>query len=72
MSLRAATTNRVTTGNDDEGSRLVPLAVLALMLLLAGLGWWLLQRFSEASKIQDCVMSGRKNCAPIDPDSIGK
>jgi hypothetical protein len=36
------------------------------MLLLAGVAWFVLQKVSDMAAIQDCVMSGRNNCAPID------
>ena len=45
------------------GSLLVVLAVL----LLAGGGWLLVSQLMADSKLQDCVMSGRKNCASGDP-----
>lgn len=43
--------------------------VLALLLLvvLAGGGWLLVRQIMADSKLQDCVMSGRKNCAPVSP-----
>ena len=47
-------------------------AVLFSLLLLAALfigGWLLVRRLQADAKIQDCVMSGRKNCAPIDTGS---
>jgi hypothetical protein len=28
----------------------------------------LLERMADDNKLQDCVMSGRKNCAPLDPN----
>jgi hypothetical protein len=37
------------------------------MLLLAAGGWFLFERLSADSAIQDCVMAGRSNCAPLDP-----
>jgi hypothetical protein len=43
------------------------------LLLVAALfigGWFLVHMLQADSKLQDCVMSGRKNCAPIDTDSI--
>lgn len=43
------------------------LAVLALILALALGGWFLVERMSSDSSIQDCVMSGRKDCAPVGP-----
>jgi hypothetical protein len=54
--------------NDPEpdGNRVRALAglVIATILLLAGL--WLARELRSASQIQDCVMSGRSNCQPID------
>jgi hypothetical protein len=54
--------------NDPEpdGNRGRALAglVIAAILLLAGL--WLARELRSASQIQDCVMSGRSNCQPID------
>lgn len=43
------------------------LAVLALMLAIATGGWFLFERLSADSSIQDCVMAGRTNCAPLAP-----
>jgi hypothetical protein len=43
------------------------------LLLLAALfigGWFVVRRVQADAKLQDCVMSGRKNCAPIDTDSM--
>lgn len=42
---------------------LVGLAVIAL-LILAGL--WLSNRLHSSANMQDCVASGRTNCAPIE------
>jgi hypothetical protein len=35
-----------------------------LLAALVGGGWWLVRTMQADSKLQDCVMSGRKNCAP--------
>ena len=43
------------------------LAVLALMLAIAAGGWFLFEKLSADSTIQDCVMAGRSNCAPLAP-----
>jgi len=40
---------------------------LALLAVLAGGGWLLVRQLMADSKLQDCVMSGRKNCAPASP-----
>jgi hypothetical protein len=49
-----------------------PLGLVSLLLVAAlFIGGWLIARQLQAnSKIQDCVMSGRKDCAPIDTDSM--
>jgi hypothetical protein len=48
------------------GKRYGPLIALGVIVLLAGVGWILVQRLMNMSRMEDCVMSGRKNCAPID------
>lgn len=56
--------------NDDEDNRLTrSLAGLAAILLLAVIAIFLFQRLKAMSDLQDCLMSGRTNCAPIDPSS---
>jgi len=38
------------------------------MLLVAGLlvfGWWLEGKLRADSILEDCLMAGRRNCAPI-------
>ncbi len=40
-----------------------------LLAALVGGGWWLVQRLQADSKLQDCVMSGRKNCVPSGVDA---
>jgi hypothetical protein len=39
--------------------------VITLLLVLGGV--LLVHVLSRAAKLQDCVMSGRTNCAPINP-----
>ena len=43
-----------------------PLLALFAVLLVAGVGWLIVSHLMAESKLQDCVMSGRKNCAPVD------
>lgn len=60
-------------GADDPGNRRAPdprwaaLIGLVLTLLLVLGGVLLVRVLGRASRLQDCVMSGRSNCAPIDP-----
>lgn len=39
---------------------------LAVAAVLIGLGWLLIQSLGGAARTQDCLMSGRTNCAPIE------
>jgi hypothetical protein len=39
--------------------------LFAVVVLVVG-GWLLMRRMAADAKLQDCVMSGRKNCAPVD------
>jgi len=43
------------------------LAGLAVALLLAVVGLYLLEALSAESKLEDCVLQGRMNCEPIEP-----
>jgi hypothetical protein len=48
---------------DPRRAALIGLVVT--LLLIIG-GWWLTHVLNRAAKLQDCVMSGRTNCAPVD------
>jgi len=55
--------------DEDEAQRSTArLAGLALILLLAVIGLFLAQRLRQESNLEDCLMSGRSNCAPVEPD----
>ena len=45
---------------------MVNLAALAFIILLALAGVWLAMQIIQMRKNQDCILSGRPNCAPID------
>jgi hypothetical protein len=52
---------------DDYRHRMmVNLAGLAVTVLLALAGIWLTIQIADLRKTQDCMLSGRRNCAPID------
>jgi hypothetical protein len=57
--------------NDPEpdGSRRGALAGLVIAIVLLAIGLWLARELRSASQIQDCVMSGRSNCQPIEAPS---
>jgi hypothetical protein len=39
---------------------------VALIAILIGTGVWLAHAIADMRKTQDCVLSGRRNCAPIE------
>ena len=43
-----------------------PIVALVIVALLVIGGLWLMQHIRASARIQDCVMSGRTNCAPIE------
>jgi hypothetical protein len=43
------------------------IAGLIIAILLLGAGIWLARDLTKASKMQDCLMSGRTNCNVIEP-----
>lgn len=48
---------------DDRRNALIGMGVV---LLLVVAGWLLVHWIRDTSRVQDCVMSGRTNCAPIE------
>lgn len=48
-------------------SRRGAIAGLIIAAVILGVGLWLARDLTAASKMQDCVMSGRSNCNVIDP-----
>lgn len=41
------------------------LIAILVLLALAAAGWWVAHRLHQADALQDCVMQGRHNCAPV-------
>jgi len=52
---------------DDGDNRLGAIAGLVIAVVLLAVGIWLARDLSSASKMQDCLMSGRTNCNVIEP-----
>jgi hypothetical protein len=50
-------------------SRRAALVGMLVALLLVTLGLILVKKLRDVGRLQDCVMSGRTNCAPIDTAS---
>jgi hypothetical protein len=53
--------------DDDSGSRAPAVAGLVIAAVLLVVGVWLAHELTAASKLQDCLMSGRTNCDVIQP-----
>ena len=52
---------------EQGGGRRGAVAGLAIAVVLLVIGVWLAHQLTAASKMQDCLMSGRTNCNTIDP-----
>jgi hypothetical protein len=55
--------------SDDDphsGSRRAAVAGLIVVLLLVVIGYFLMTALRRESNLEDCLMSGRKNCVPLD------
>jgi hypothetical protein len=55
--------------DQDDGSRRGPLLALAAVVLIFVIGWLLTRELYKSGKMEDCLLSGRTNCAPIDVPS---
>jgi hypothetical protein len=68
--FRAPTRHFLPSGGEEPGvprdSRRAALVGLIVTLLLVVGGVVLVHVLGRAARLQDCVMSGRTNCAPID------
>jgi hypothetical protein len=54
---------------DDYRTRMtVNIIAFAFIVLLIGAGYWIADTMAAMRKSQDCVLSGRRNCAPIETD----
>jgi hypothetical protein len=53
--------------DDGSGSRAPAVAGLLIAAVLLIVGIWLAHELTSASKMQDCLMSGRTNCNVIEP-----
>ena len=54
--------------NDDDPGPNPRRALIGLIAIVALIGavLFIMHRLNQAAQIQDCVSSGRTNCAPID------
>jgi hypothetical protein len=52
--------------NGPDGSRRRSLVALGIVVVLFLVGWFLAHELYTDSKLEDCLMSGRTNCQPLD------
>jgi hypothetical protein len=53
--------------DEDEGDRtLANIVLLVGFIVLVGGGIWLANAMLDARKADECMSSGRRNCAPIE------
>ena len=51
---------------DDHRHRMIAnAAALGLTIILIGIGIWLAVSIADLRKTQDCLLTGRRDCAPI-------
>lgn len=50
---------------EPDPSRARTLAALLLLLALVAGGFVLARRLAEVAKTEECLMAGRRNCAPV-------
>jgi len=51
--------------DSQNGNRRGPLMALGVVLFLFVIGWLLAQELYKSGRLEDCLLSGRTNCAPL-------
>jgi len=55
-------------GRDDDRPVAANIGAAIIVLLLILGAYWLVQSFAANRKVQDCFLSGRHDCVPMDQD----
>lgn len=56
-------------GNGPNGAQRRSMIALGVVVVLFVVGWVLAREIYRNDQIEDCVMSGRTNCVPLDTQS---
>ena len=56
-------------GHDSRRPALIGLIVVAVLVVI---GYFLMTSLRQNANLEDCLMSGRRNCAPIEVPSGGR
>jgi hypothetical protein len=56
----------MTDRNGPDGSQRRSLIALGVVVFLFLVGWLLARELYASGKLEDCLMSGRTNCVPLD------
>jgi hypothetical protein len=56
----------VANDGSENSNRRGPLVAVAAVVLLVAIGLFLAHELSASGRLQDCVLSGRTNCAPLE------
>lgn len=51
--------------DNQNGSRRTSLIALGVVVVLFVVGWVLAREMYNSGRLEDCLLSGRTNCAPI-------
>jgi hypothetical protein len=51
--------------DEDDSSRRGPLIAMGVVVLLVVVGWFVTRALHDSTRLEDCLMSGRTNCAPV-------
>jgi hypothetical protein len=62
------------SGDDDDYRHRMKMNAIALtiLVLLVVCGLWIADTIAQMRKNQDCVLSGRRGCAPIDVPNLSR
>lgn len=60
---------RMPEHDNRNGNQRGPLIALGVTVFLFVVGWLVAHELYKGGQLEDCVLSGRTNCAPIETDS---